>query len=233
MEEKLNVSELLYKRKRKKLIARMFNAEYRNSRFPGIHKWVSQHRKISAAIVISLVTLQIGYAIFIYNTFNGLEREVDTAKADIGTCLQMRKNLIPQLAASMSDFFKHENTVFFHSADARAGSIKNGLLSVKEPGLKTAGVESLKALGAKLFAVAEQYPELKTSESFQILMTKASEVEKEILEKRINYNAKALALNTIATSFPEMIYAFIYRVRTVMYFEWNDRPEWVSRRVRE
>jgi len=224
---------LFYRRKRRKLLTKMFKKPKEYSTRSGIRKWILQHRKTSIAILIVLITAKIAVAIKIYNDFNNLKRAVNAAHADIDTCLQMRENLIPQLADSMSDYFKHENRVFFHSADARADSIKRGPLSGKEPGLKTAGAESLKALGSKLFAVAEQYPELKTSESFQILMTKAADVEKEILEKRINYNAKAFILNRKVTSFPEMLYAFVYGVRPVMYFEWNNEAEWVPRRVVE
>jgi len=224
---------LFYRKKRRELLAKMFKDEQGNPTHSKIHKWILQHRKTSIAVLILLVTVKISMAIMIYNDFNNLKREVETARADIGTCLQMRENLIPQLADSMSDFFKHENKVFFHSADARAESINRRPLSGKESEQSTQGEDNLQALSSRLFAVAEQYPELKTSESFQILMTKAADVEKEILEKRINYNAKALNLNKKATAFPEMMYAFVYGVKPAMYFEWDNKPEWVSRRVTE
>ncbi len=223
------------KRKRRELIVKLFKDNHAISSFSKIQKWILQHRQIVITLLILIVVAKVIIAIAIYNQFVNLEQEVNNARADIESCLQMRENLVPQLVATVSDFVEHEDTVFFHSADVRANSISPGPLASKsaKPGQRKIDTDNLQTSLSKLFAIAERYPELKTSESFQILMSKAAEVEKEIVDKRIIYNSKAYKINKKVTTLPERIYAFLYGVKKVKYFQWNGKPEWVSRRVAE
>lgn len=224
----------LREKEKRHLIAKLFKeGEAKSTPSSKVYKWILEHREVTITLLILIVVAKITIAIQMYNIFVNLKQEVETARADIGGCLQMRENLIPQLVATMSDFVQHEDIIFLESANVRVNSI-NPKLPVgqsAESHQGEAGTGKEQTFLSKLFAVAEQYPELKTSESFQILMSKAADVEKEILSKRINYNAKALNLNKRVTSFPDKLYAILYGFKQVKYFQWKGKPEWVSQRV--
>jgi LemA protein len=226
---------LFHKRERRELITKLFEHDRVNPTTSNLYKWILEHRQLSIVLLILIIVAKVMIAIVTYNDLVNLQQEVNNARADIESCLQMRENLVPQLVATVSDFVEHEDTVFFHSADVRANSINSGPLASEsaEPGQRKVDTDNLQTSISKLFAVAERYPELKTSESFQILMSKAAEAEKEILDKRIIYNAKAYKINKKVTAFPDRIYAFLYGFKQAKYFQWNGEPEWVSRRVAE
>jgi len=232
---KLNPAKLFYSSRRRKLIAKLFKDSDTNSVTSAVYKWIQKHRNETAAIIALLVLAKLFYTIAVYNTFNNLWQEVNNAKADIEGCIQMRENMIPQLINAVSDFVKHEDMIFFHSADVRAESINPGRpvgQNIKPgPGKLDAG-KGLDLI-SKIFAVAEQYPELKTSESFTVLMSKAADAENEILNKRIVYNAKAQELNKRLTSFPGRMYAWMFGFKPAEYFVRSDGPEYLSQNIME
>jgi len=230
------MTDLLFRKiQRRELIAKLFKVDLVKPTAYRLYEWFLKHRHMTIALLILILVWQVVMAAAMYNDFINLRQEVVAARADIESCLQMRENLIPQLVVTVGDFVKHEDTVFLHSADVRAKSINPAQDAgrTNQPEQKRAGTDSFHSFVSKLFAIAERYPELKTSESFQSLMSRAAEVEREIVEKRINYNYKAYKMNRKVTSFPEIIYAGLFGFKQVEYFRWNGEPEWVSRRVGE
>lgn len=183
---------------------------------------------ISLGITVFLILV---ITVYYYNRLTTLQQAVFMTRADIESCLQMRENLVPVLFISVADFVKHEDDIFLHAADARARSIgtKTDSSSQSDKGKPPdKPKDGFSAFLSKLFAVAERYPDLKTSPSFQILMTQVAEAEKGILDQRIDYNDAAYKLNRALRRFPGNVYGVVFGISEVNYFEWKEEPEWVS-----
>ena len=182
-------------------------------------------------VIGGIVVIIIGLSIYYYNKFINLKQEVRDARAKIEASLQLRENMVPALGIALTDFITHENEVFIHATDARAESVGDKQQSdagkTAESGRPVPAAE-VDGLLSKLFAVAEMYPDLRTGEPFQLLMSKIADAEIQIFNNRIEYNTIVLNYNVKISTFPANIFAAIYRVRSSLYFEWKGEPEWVT-----
>jgi len=209
---------------KKDLIKKMMNPEEKKT---GHRTPTTFFKKLQAflnkywlkVILPVLIVLYFCFTFYYYNLFVELKQNVENAKAHIKSCLQRRENLVPVLQMALADFVKHENNVFFNVTDMRT-SVRSSKSEVQSP-KSTLGL-------SKLFAVAEKYPDLKVNESFQLLMSEVSKVEKEILEKRIEYNNAVRKLNIKIDTFPSGIVSWIFGFKKALYFEWKGKPEWVT-----
>lgn len=216
------------KKKKKELINKMMDPDNSQTTSSQSSSWLMKIGKSwwLKGVLVGLVAFLFCYSGYVYNKFVTFQQDVNNMKAQIETCLQRRENLIPVLQIAVSDFVKHEDDIFLHAADARAKSIKQQARPAQE-GKKPAGGE-LEQWLARLFAVAERYPDLKVSPSFEILMTKVAETEKDILEKRIEYNNAAFELNRYRKKIPSNMVAWMFQFKPASYFEWEGKPEWIS-----
>ena len=182
-------------------------------------------------VIGGVVVIIIGISIYYYNKFINLKQEVRDASSKIEAALQLRENMVPALVITLTDFITHENEVFIHAADTRAEAVGNKQQpsggKTAESG-KPAPVGEVDGLLSKLFAVAEMYPDLRTGEPFQLLMSKIADAEMEIFNNRVEYNTIVLKYNVKISTFPANIFAAIYRVKSSLYFEWKGKPEWVT-----
>ncbi len=203
----------------------------------------------------ALMLLKAGLFLFYYNTFLSLQYDVEEAGAQIDTQLQRRKNIILNLNAMVMDYAEHEKEIFKHAADTRAQMLASGSGDESprpKPGKmmpkmkKTEGPEAaprkipprreagpvpdlaadLDALLSKIFAVAERYPDLRLSESFQHFMDALVDAENRIAQERMSYNKRVNDMSTIVGKFPGFIFAKVYGFEAPPFFE----PEAVARR---
>lgn len=218
------------------LIARMM-APDRNPGQPGspdqrsrLCKWLKS-RGLKIAIGWAVLIIAAGSFIYYHNKFANLKHAVKDARAKTEVALQHRENLVPALIITITDFITHENEIFIHAADARAKSVGNKVQSSKskagQSGDTTPGGD-WDDLASKFFGIAERYPELRTGEPFQLLMSKIADAEMEIFNKRVEYNTVVRQYNIKITTFPSNIFAGIFRVKPKPYFQWEGKPEWVS-----
>jgi len=218
----MKLRQLVLRRKSKQLIFRLFSND-RPGRYAfvrSLYCGIRNHKYLFAAVII-LIILMVSMSVSMYNKINGMEQGIYSAMSNLETCMQMRRDLIPQLTMFVNDFIRHENKVYSHSADVRAGFLK----PPAGKGPEQNDINKIFDL-SKIFAVAEGYPQLMANETFQVLMNKAAEVEKEILDKRIIYNEKAYEFNKFITSFPHMIYAFFYGYSCFGYLQQENMPGW-------
>ena len=178
-----------------------------------------------------IVVIVIGMNIYYYNKFVNLKQEVRNARAKIEAALQLRENMVPALGVTLTDFITHENEVFIHATDARAESV--GDKQQSSAGKTTESGSSgpagdVDGLLSKLFAVAEKYPDLRTGEPFQLLMSKMADTEMEIFNRRVEYNAVVRQFNIKISRFPSNMFAVLFGVKPKLYFEWKGKPEWVT-----
>ena len=149
-----------------------------------------------------------------YNELVGARNEVKNAWAQIDVQLKRRIDLIPNLLETVKGYAKHEKGVFEEVTEARSGLMNAG--SVKE--VETANNQLTGALKT-LFAVAENYPDLKASSNFQDLQNKLSETEDKIAYSRQFYNDTVLMYNNQCQMFPSNIMASLFNFNEADFFE--------------
>jgi LemA protein len=139
-----------------------------------------------------------GYLLTLYNGMVALKQNVGRAWANIDVLLKQRHDEIPKLVRTVEGYMQHERAVFDRLSDAR------GALMQAKGVAQRAEAESLisRALG-QLFAVAENYPDLKANTSFLQLQGRISDIENQIADRREFYNDTVTTLNTRLEQLPD------------------------------
>lgn len=156
------------------------------------------------ALIVVLVILVVGIIAFagMYNGLVRLNVRVDEAWSDITVQLKRRYDLIPNLVNTVKGYATHEKTVFEDVTKARASAL--GAQGVKA----TAEAENQFQQTLKsLFAVAENYPQLRASENFQQLQGELTDTEDKIMASRRFYNGLVRDFNTRRKVFPTSLFA--------------------------
>jgi LemA protein len=180
-------------------------------------------KKFMIWLVILVVLAVIGHIIYYYNRLTTFKYDVVNAKAKVESAIQYRANLVPVLIKSVTNFVEHEDNVFFRAVDARDRSLTTGQVSEE---LEKAAEGPIEEILARIMAIAEQYPDLKVSESFQLFMKQVTEAEAEILKQRIEYNNKANIYTTALSIFPGNLYAAVFNFPCYEYFKGIHKSEW-------
>lgn len=165
-------------------------------------------------IVLLLVILLV---IWIVGAFNGLVRSrfrVKEAWSDIEVQLKRRYDLIPNLVETVKGYMAHEKDVFEKVTEARARS-----LSATGRAQKGAAEGELSATLKTLFAVSENYPELKANTNFMELQRELSDTENKIQAARRFYNGNAMDYNTKISVFPNNIIAGAFHFTKEEFFQ--------------
>ena len=178
---------------------------------------------IACAVLLSVVFLI--WLIYVYNSLVRLRQDVITANFQIDTSEQYRENLFPLLVEAVAMFVGHEDRVFDYTSDKRAETIKPPTRQEIDEVVKNARSDWEGAL-AKIMAWAENYPDLKTSDSFQVMMSKMSEVEQEIYDKRVAYNDAVNIYTTAIRTFPKNSVGFLLGFDKEPYYEIAGESEW-------
>jgi len=214
-------------KEKRELIARVMHNEANANPPPSSNK-----KRLWRIIFIGVIfVMMIVIYIYYYNMFVSLTQEVRDARADVETALQQRENMVPAILTTVTEFINHENEIFIHAADIRAKSLENRFQSSESetsPSSKPVPADDWDKLLSELFAIAERYPDLKTGEPFQLLMSKISDAEMEILNKRVEYNKKVRNFNIRVIKFPATVFSYIFKVKPELYFQYKGKPEWVS-----
>lgn len=142
----------------------------------------------------------------VVGTYNGLVSEqtkVEQAQADVATALQRRSDLIGNLVESVKGQMNHETEVFTKIAEARA-KIGNGSVTSKE---NQEAQGELSSAISRLISLTENYPELKSNQNVEQLMTELAGSENRIFVARKDYNKVATEYNQKLRSFPTVLFA--------------------------
>ena len=142
----------------------------------------------------------------VVGTYNGLVSEqtkVEQAQADVATALQRRSDLIGNLVESVKGQMNHETEVFTKIAEARA-KIGNGSVTSKE---NQEAQGELSSAISRLISLTENYPELKSNQNVEQLMTELAGSENRIFVARKDYNKVATEYNQKLRSFPTVLIA--------------------------
>ena len=166
-------------------------------------------------IVVGAVVLIVIVLAAMYNGLVRLNQQAQEAWSDITVQLKRRYDLIPNLINTVKGYAKHEKEVFENVTKARANAL--GAQGVKE----TAKAENqFEAALKSLFAVSENYPQLRATENFQKLQDELTDTEDKIMASRRFYNGVVRDFNTKRTVFPTNIFASMLGFREDKeYFE--------------
>jgi len=157
---------------------------------------------LALVIVIVIVVIIAIVIAILYNSLVKLNQEADEAWSDITVQLKRRYDLIPNLVNTVKGYAAHEKTVFEDVTNARTNAM--GAKSVPE----TAKAENQFQQTLKsLFAVAENYPDLKATQNFQELQAELTDTEDKIQASRRFYNGIVRDFNTRRKTFPTNIFA--------------------------
>ena len=161
---------------------------------------------------LALVTAGCGY-----NTIQSMDEKVNQAKGQIETQLQRRADLIPNLVETVKGVAKQESTVYSNIADARARL--NGAVQSGDVGQMSAANQALTQGLGRLLAIVENYPELRSSESFRALQDQLEGTENRIAVARQDYNAAVGDYNAYIRRFPYNLTAKMFGQGPREYFE--------------
>lgn len=149
-------------------------------------------------ILIGIVVLVILWAVVAYNGFIRKINHVNEAWSDIDVQLKRRYDLIPNLVNTVKGYATHEKGVFDDVTSARAAAMGAGT----NLAAKSAAEDGLSGALKSVFAIAENYPDLKANQNFLDLQNTLSDTEDKIQSARRFYNGTVMELNTAAASFP-------------------------------
>jgi LemA protein len=171
-------------------------------------------------IVIALVVIFLLYGVSMYNRLVKLRNLVQEAWSSIDVMLKKRHDLIPNLVETVKGYATHELETLENVTKARAQAIGANSVEGKE-----AAEKNLNQAMMNLFAVAEQYPDLKANTNFQQLQSELTSIENDIEKSRRYYNGTVRENNTLVESFPSNMIANMYKFEKSPFFELDNIAE--------
>ena len=163
-------------------------------------------------IIITLVFLLLVATVWMYNRLVRNRNLVLEAWAGIDVQLQKRSELVPNLVQTVKGYAKHESSVLEEVAQIRStGETRVDIRAKQETALS-------RSLG-RLFALAEDYPDLKANEGFQQLHSSLVEIEDHLQYTRRYYNGAVRDNNNLVESFPSNIIAGMFKFNLAEFFE--------------
>ena len=165
-------------------------------------------------ILIVIIIIILVAIVAIYNGLVTARNKVKNAWAQIDVQLNRRADLIPNLVETVKGYAAHESSVFEDVTAARAGLMNaNGVKEISEAN------NQLSSTLKTLFAVAENYPELKANENFKDLQAQLAQTEDKIAYSRQFYNDTVLMYNNKCQTFPSNIFAGMFGFKEADFFE--------------
>ena len=171
-------------------------------------------------VVIALIGIFIVIVISVFNRLVSLKNRTDEAWSDINVQLKRRYDLIPNLVETVKGYAKHEKELFEKVTQARAEAISSKGMENKAKA-ENQITEALKSV----FAVAENYPDLKANANFIELQKEITDTEDKIQAARRFYKANVRDLNISIESFPSNIVANMFHYQKKELFELDDVAE--------
>lgn len=239
-QEQLNDERL---RRMKALMRQLYRDEFETKRFkvpPIKGKTMILFVSFISIIIFGVTTL------YNYNRFVTLEEIILASKGQVDTAMQFRANLFGNLFNLALNHADVEREVFHHVADARA-QIKGGGVADKAlaggpaPGSGTPsvgaatgaapgmpGMPAMPDVVARLLAIVEQYPDIKSSVTYQQLMDKLVTLEDRVSKRRDELNEAVRIYNTLITTFPWYLLSKAVGFNRYEYFTFNSGDTFLS-----
>lgn len=150
----------------------------------------------AAVLLLALVT------VYYYNRIVTLENRIDNAWAQIDVQLKKRADLVPNLVETVKGYMEHEQQVMDRVSESR-----ERMMQANTPQEEAEAGNMMTDALKSLFAVAEDYPDLKASENFKELQEELSSIENKIAYARQHYNDAVLTYNNTVETLPAALFA--------------------------
>ncbi|SDU11908.1 LemA family protein [Halopseudomonas salegens] len=170
-----------------------------------------------------LVAVVLIYAIILYNQLVSIKHAVSQAWANIDVLLRQRHEELPKLVDTCQRYMQHEQETLEKVVQAR-GAVSQARQQGDVKGLGQAETMLRAGLG-QLFAVVENYPDLKANESFQHLQSRISGLENGIADRRELYNAAVNINNVRIEQFPDVIIARAFNFVSAELLQFTDEEK--------
>jgi LemA protein len=165
-------------------------------------------------IILGILVVIAFFLVAMYNQLVQLRVRTDSAWSDVDVQLKRRHDLIPNLVETVKGYAAHEKGTFENIAKYRSMAMQ-----ATTPADKAQAENQLTGALKSLFAVAENYPQLKANDEFLQLQASLSQTEDSIQNSRRYYNAVVRDLNTRVQSFPTNILAGMFGFQQRQFFE--------------
>jgi len=174
-------------------------------------------------IIIGILVLVGGYGVTIYNNLVALKHRVAQAWANIDVLLKQRHDELPKLIETCKQYMGYEQDTLEKVISAR-NNVSTAAQSQDMEGLGIAETVLRGTLG-RLFALAEDYPDLKANESFQHLQARISDLENGIADRRELYNDSVNQNNIRIEQFPDVIVANFFKFKAHDLLEFSEEEK--------
>lgn len=169
-------------------------------------------------VILIVVVVLVIIAVVLYNSLIGTRNKVDEAWAQISVQLKRRHDLIPPLVSTVKGYATHEKGTFEAVTEARNAAVN----AMSSPATAGKAEEQLSGALKNLFALSENYPDLKASTNFQQLQEQLVDTENRIAFSRQYYNDVVRQWNTKIQSVPTNVLAGMMKAEKAEYFEIQD-----------
>lgn len=156
------------------------------------------------AIIAAVIVLAIIFFVY-YNRFIRLSNQIENSLAQIDVQLKKRADLVPSLIESVKGYMKHERAIVTEVTNAR-----KSLVGAKDIQSRIKAGNKLEGALGRLFAVAENYPNLKANENFLHFQQEISAIENKIAYARQYFNDGIMSYNLLQTTIPGKWFASLY-----------------------
>lgn len=169
-------------------------------------------------VSLVLVIVAVAYLIYVYNSLVVARQRVKEGWSDIDTQLKRRYDLIPNLVETVKGYAKHESQTLEKVIAARNVAMNTAGHGEEKAKAENMLTDSLKSI----FALSENYPDLKAGTNFLELQREITDTEDKIQASRRFYNTTVLALNTKIETFPSAIIANLFQFKKESFFELDE-----------
>jgi len=175
-------------------------------------------------VIVILLVIAITWLVAIYNGLVVLKNRSQEAWSDIDVQLKRRYDLIPNLVETVKGYAKHERELFENITKARTAAINasGAAAQAKAENMLSSALKSI-------FAVAENYPQLRASENFQKLQDELTDTENKLEAARRFYNSNVRDFNIKIEKFPDKIIASIFGFKKMELFELEKEDKEVAK----
>jgi len=161
-------------------------------------------------IIVAVVALLVW---FVYNSLITAKLRVSESLSQIDVQLKRRADLIPNLVETVKGYATHEKDLF-----EKVTKERSALMSAKGAMEKSSANNQLTETLKSIFAVAENYPDLKASQNFLSLQEELSDTENKVAYSRQFYNSNVMDYNTKIKIFPNIIFAQLLNFKPAEFF---------------
>ncbi len=171
-------------------------------------------------IILIVLALVVFWGIALYNKFVRLSTQTDESWADIDVQLKRRYDLIPNLIDTVKGYASHEEGVL-----TKVTEMRNIAMGAQTPAEHAQADNMLTGALKSLFAVTENYPDLKANQNFLKLQDELSDTENKIQASRRFFNVNVRDFNIAVDTVPSNIIASMFNFKKREFFDLEESPE--------